>query len=59
MDSTHNRWLEECLERNTGKKILKAEKGRIGKQREKNKRERQSEHDRKEEPKRAPVRRGP
>jgi hypothetical protein len=53
MDSTHIRWLEESLEKNTVQQILKAENGRIGKDRE---------HDRKEEPKRAPVvpnRRGP
>jgi hypothetical protein len=42
MDSTHIRWLEEHLERNTVQNILKAEKGRIGKRRR--------EHDRKEEP---------
>jgi hypothetical protein len=34
MDSTHIRWLEECLERNTVKKILKAEKRQIGKDKE-------------------------
>jgi hypothetical protein len=28
MDSTHIRWLEERLERNTVSKILKAEKGK-------------------------------
>jgi hypothetical protein len=53
MDSTHIRWLEESLEKNTDQNILKADNGRIGKE---------SEHDRKEEPKRAPVvpnRRGP
>jgi hypothetical protein len=47
------RWLEESLEKNTDQKILKADNRRIG---------RQKEHERKEEPKRAPVvpnRRGP
>jgi hypothetical protein len=34
MDSTHIRWLEESLEKNTVEKILKAEKGRIGKDKE-------------------------
>jgi hypothetical protein len=31
MDSTHIRWLEESLEKNTVQQILKAENGRIGK----------------------------
>jgi hypothetical protein len=31
MDSTHIRWLEESLEKNTVQNILKAENGRIGK----------------------------
>jgi hypothetical protein len=34
MDSTHIRWLEECLEKNTVQQILKAENGRIGKDKE-------------------------
>jgi hypothetical protein len=34
MDSTHIRWLEESLEKNTDQKILKAENGRIGKDKE-------------------------
>jgi hypothetical protein len=34
MDSTHIRWLEEYLERNTVQKILKAENGRIRKDKE-------------------------
>jgi hypothetical protein len=34
MDGTHIRWLEESLERNTVQKILKAENGRIGKDKE-------------------------
>jgi hypothetical protein len=34
MDSTHIRWLEESLEKNTVQKILKAENGRIGKDKE-------------------------
>jgi hypothetical protein len=34
MDITHIRWLEESLERNTDQKILKAENGRIGKDKE-------------------------
>jgi hypothetical protein len=45
--------LKKVWKKNTVQKILKAENGRIGKNRE---------HDRKEEPKRAPVvpaRRGP
>jgi hypothetical protein len=54
MDSTHIRWLEESLE----KKYSSTDpKGRKWKNRK-----RQREHDRKEEPKRAPVvpnRRGP
>jgi hypothetical protein len=53
MDSTHIRWLEEYLERNSSKDP----KGRKWKNQK-----RQREHDRKEEPKRAPVvpnRRGP
>jgi hypothetical protein len=54
MDSTHIRWLEESLEKNTVQQILKAKKWKN--------RKRQREHDRKEEPKTAPVvpnRRGP
>jgi hypothetical protein len=31
MDSAHIRWLEESLEKNTVQQILKAENGRIGK----------------------------
>jgi hypothetical protein len=34
MDSTHIRWLEERLEINTVEKILKAENGTIGKDKE-------------------------
>jgi hypothetical protein len=34
MESTHIRWLEESLERNTVQKILKAEHERIGKDKE-------------------------
>jgi hypothetical protein len=34
MDSTHIRWLEESLEKNTVQKILKAENGRIRKDKE-------------------------
>jgi hypothetical protein len=34
MDSTHMRWLEESLGKNTVQKILKAENGRIGKDKE-------------------------
>jgi hypothetical protein len=34
MDSTHIRWLEESLETNTVQQILKAENGRIGKDKE-------------------------
>jgi hypothetical protein len=34
MDSTHIRWLEEDLERNTAYKILKAEDGKIEKDKE-------------------------
>jgi hypothetical protein len=34
MDSTHIRWLEESLDKSTGQKILKAENGRIGKDKE-------------------------
>jgi hypothetical protein len=34
MDSTHIRWLQESLEKNTVQKILKAENGRIGKDKE-------------------------
>jgi hypothetical protein len=34
MDSTHIRWLEESLEKNTVEKILKTENGRIGKDKE-------------------------
>jgi hypothetical protein len=54
MDSTHIRWLEESLEKNTVQQILKAENGRIGKDKESMTGEK--------EPKRAPVvpnRRGP
>jgi hypothetical protein len=47
MDSTHIRWLEESLENSTVQKILKAEKWKNRKS--------QREHDRKEEPKIAPV----
>jgi hypothetical protein len=56
MDSTHIRWLEESLEKNTVHKILKAENGIIGKDKE------SMTVMRKDEPKRAPVvpnRRGP
>jgi hypothetical protein len=34
MDSTHIRWLEESLERNTVQKILMTENGQIGKDKE-------------------------
>jgi hypothetical protein len=34
MDSTHIRWLEESLEKNTVQQILKVENGRIGKDKE-------------------------
>jgi hypothetical protein len=34
MDSTHIRWLEESLEKNRVQKILKAENGRIGQDKE-------------------------
>jgi hypothetical protein len=34
MDSTHIRWLEESLEKNTVQKILKAEDGKIEKDQE-------------------------
>jgi hypothetical protein len=34
MDSTHIRWLEESLERNTVQKILQAKNGRIEKDKE-------------------------
>jgi hypothetical protein len=34
MDSTHIRWLEKSLEKNTVQQILKAENGRIGKDKE-------------------------
>jgi hypothetical protein len=34
MDSTHIRWLEESLDKNTVQKIIKAESGRIGKDKE-------------------------
>jgi hypothetical protein len=34
MDSTHIRWLEESLEKQTVQKILKAENGRIRKEKE-------------------------
>jgi hypothetical protein len=34
IDSTHIRWLEERLEKNTVQKILQAEKGKIGKDKE-------------------------
>ena len=34
MDSTHIRWLEESLEKNTVQQILKAENERIGKDKE-------------------------
>jgi hypothetical protein len=34
LDSTHIRWPEESLERNTVQKILKADNGRIGKDKE-------------------------
>jgi hypothetical protein len=34
MDSTHIRWLEESLEKNAVQQILKAENGRIGKDKE-------------------------
>jgi hypothetical protein len=34
MGSTHIRWLEESLEKNTDEQILKAENGKIGKDKE-------------------------
>jgi hypothetical protein len=34
MDSTHIRWLKESLEKKYSSKILKAENGRIGKDKE-------------------------
>jgi hypothetical protein len=34
MDSTHIKWLEERLDRNTVQKILKAADGKIGKNKE-------------------------